>query len=636
MAGDSNARTTSRAATDWRDRCRDKIVAAGRAIAHIRRGDRILISGGSTVPLGLLPHLVDEKAPTGDNEILHLLTLGAAPYVDPQCESRFRHNALFIGSNVRQAVTEGRADYTPVFLSEIPQMIRQRHIAIDVALISVTPPDRNGYCSLGPEVDITPAAIDAAKLVIAEVNPQLPCTYGDSLVHLDRINYLVEVNHAIPEMILPPPDEEVAAIAENVAHLIMDGATIQVGIGNLPDAVLRCLSDHNDLGIHSEMFSDGVADLADRGIITGMKKTLHRGKIVASIVMGTQRVYDFVHDNPSVEIYPVDYTNSLSIIAQHDYMIAINTALEVDLTGQVCSDSIGDRFYSGIGGQVDFIRGAAKAKGGKPIIALPSTAADGNISRIKPRLTDGAGVVTTRGDVHFVVTEYGIAYLHGKTVRERAMALIQIAHPKFRSWLLAEAKNRRYVYRDQAEPIVKTAEYPKQYEFSAATKDGLNYRIRPIKPTDEAMLHEMFYKFTQERIYRRFFDVKEPFHSRGLQAFCTIDYDQEMTLVASFREDVITRVIGLGLYVIDAQTGYGKAGFVVADGFQNMGVGSELIRRLSEVARERGVPGFTVDVPTENKHAIHLFEKCGTISEPTLTDDEISLKVTFPPPPAQP
>jgi GNAT superfamily N-acetyltransferase len=411
----------------------------------------------------------------------------------------------------------------------------------------------------------------------------------------------------------------------------MDGSTIQVGIGNLPDAVLRCLGDHNDLGVHSEMFSDGVADLALRGNITGMKKTLHRGKIVASIVMGSQKVYDFIHDNPTVEIYPVDYTNGISVIAQHDYMVAINTALEVDLTGQVCSDSIGDRFYSGIGGQVDFIRGAAKAKNGKPIIALPSTAADGNISRIKPRLTDGAGVVTTRGDVHFVVTEYGIAYLHGKTIRERAMALIQIAHPKFRSWLLAEAKNRRYVYRDQAEPAVKTSVYPKQYEFAATAKNGTEYRIRPIKPTDEAMLYEMFYKFTQERIYRRFLDDREPLPGHGLQRFCTIDYEQEMTLVASIREDVITRVIGLAVYVIEPDSGFGKAAFVVADGFQNIGVGNELIQRLADIARQRGLPGFIVDVPTENKHAVHLFEKCGTISEPTLSQDTISLKVIFTP-----
>jgi GNAT superfamily N-acetyltransferase len=383
------------------------------------------------------------------------------------------------------------------------------------------------------------------------------------------------------------------------------------------------------------MFSDWIIDLVECGAITCARKTINRGRVVASFCMGSQRLYDYIDDNSFFEFRPTEYVNDPFVIAQHDKMVGINVGLEVDLTGQVCSDSLGYRFYSGIGGQVDFIRGAAKAKGGKPIIALPSTAADGNISRIKPRLTDGAGVVTTRGDVHFVVTEYGIAYLHGKTVRERAMALIQIAHPKFRSWLLAEAKNRRYVYRDQAEPIVKTVEYPKQYEFSAATKEGMSYRIRPIKPTDEAMLHEMFYKFTQERIYRRFFDVKEPFHSRGLQGFSTIDYDQEMTLVASFREDVITRVIGLSLYVIDPETRYGKAGFVVADGFQNHGVGSELIRRLSEVARQRGLQGFTVDVPTENKHAIHLFERVGTISEPTLAGDTISLKVTFAAPPGE-
>jgi len=615
---------------DWRERWQHKLVSPGEAISRIRRGDRILLSGGSTVPLGLLPYLVDESAGTVDSQILHLLTLGEAPYVRPELEGRFRHNALFIGGNVRDAVIDGRADYTPVFLSEIPQMIRQRQIPVDTAMISVTPPDRNGYCSLGPEVDITPAAIDASRLVIAQVNPCLPRTFGDSLIPAERIDCMVEIAQPIPEMILPPGTEETDAIAENVARLVMDGSTIQVGIGTIPDAVLRRLVHHNELGIHSEMFSDAVAELVQRGVITGMKKTLHRGKVVASIVMGTQRVYDFVHDNPMVEIYPVDYTNDLSVIARHDYMVAINTALEVDLTGQVCSDSIGDRFYSGIGGQVDFIRGAARAKGGKPIIALPSTARDGNVSRIKPNLTDGAGVVTTRGDVHYVVTEYGIAYLHGKTVRERAMALIEIAHPKFRSWLLAEAKCRRFVYRDQAEPVIRAAEYPKRFEFAAQAKNGMEYRVRPIKPTDEGMLHEMFYKFTQERIYRRFFDVKDPRVSLGLHPFCTIDYDKEMTLVASTREGVVTRVIGLGLYVIEPETGYGRAGFVVSDAYQGCGVGNELIRRLTEIAKQRGLPGLTVDIPAENKHAIHLFERHGTISEPRLEGDTISIRVDFP------
>lgn len=630
MANRMDPKDIGHESAEWQVRWRKRFVSDKEAISHVRRGDRILIAGGSTVPLGLMDALVASDAPTLDVQILHLLTLGEAPYVRPQFEARFRHNALFIGGNVRQAVGEGRADYTPVFLSEIPPMIRDRQIPIDVAMISVTPPDRNGYCSLGPEVDITPAAIDAARLVIAEVNPQLPRTFGESLIHVDRIHYAVKVDHAIPEMRLPPATEETNAIAGNVARLIMDGSTIQVGIGSLPDAVLRQLIHHNDLGVHSEMFSDGVVDLAKRGVITGMKKTMHRGKIVASIVMGTQKVYDFVNDNPVVEIYPVDYTNDLTIIAKHDYMIAINTALEVDLTGQVCSDSIGDRFYSGIGGQVDFIRGAARARGGKPIIALPSTAKDGNVSRIKPHLTDGAGVVTTRGDVHYVVTEYGIAYLHGKTVRERAMALIEIAHPKFRSWLLAEAKCRRFVYRDQAEPAIKATSYPKQYEYTAQMKDGTPYRIRPIKATDEAMLHEMFYKFTQERIYRRFFDVKDPRVRLGLQPFCTIDYDKEMTLVASLREDVFTKVIGLGLYVVDPKTGFGKAAFVVADDHQNCGVGRDLINRLTEIAKQRGLPGFTVAIPTENKHAIHLFERIGTISDPALQGDTISLRVEFP------
>ena len=615
--------------SDWRDRCRGKLVTAKEAIGRIRRGDRILLSSGSAAPTGLLPYLVAPDAPTGDSEILHLLTLGEAPYCDPKFEGRFRHNALFIGPNVRRAVVEGRADYTPVFLSEIPRLIRERHIPIDVMIVSVAPPDEHGYCNLGPHVDIAPAGIEAARLVIAEINPRLPRTFGDTLVNIDDLDAMVECEHPVPDWILPPPHEETEAIAENVAKLVMDGATIQVGIGSLPDAVLRRLVDHSDLGVHTEMYSDSIVELAERGVITGAKKSLHRGKIVGSIVMGTRRVYDFINENPRVEMYPVDYTNDPFIIAKHDYMVAINTALEVDLTGQVCSDSIGDRFYSGIGGQVDFIRGAARAKGGKPIIALPSTALDGNMSRIKPHLTDGAGVVTTRGDVHYVVTEYGIAYLHGKTVRERTMALIEIAHPKFRSWLMAEAKLRKFVYRDQAEPVLTAAAYPKEYEFAAKMKDGREYRIRPIKPTDESMLHEMFHKFTQERIYQRFFEVKKPLVAQSLHRFCTIDYDREMTLVASVREEVFTRVIGLALYAVDSTTGYGKAAFVVSDAFKNSGVGRELIQRLVEVARQRGVPGLIVDVPTENSHAVHLFDDCGRVESAEADSDTIRLKIAF-------
>ncbi len=616
---------------NWKIRCGRRIVTGAEAISHIRPGDRIFVSSGSAVPLGLLPFLVAENAPLGDNPILHLMTLGDAPYVEPRFEGVFRHNALFIGANVRTAVSQARADYTPVFLSEIPNLVKRRLIPIDVALISVTPPDDAGACSLGTHVDMAPAAIAAARLVIAQVNPSLPRTFGRSGIHVDQIDLLVEIDHPIPELPAPKPRAETKAIADNVARLIMDGSTLQMGIGAVPDAVLRALSNHNDLGIHTEMFSDGVIELAERGVINGAKKSLHPHKIISSFLMGTRRLYDFVDENPNVELYPCDYTNDPFIIAKNDFMVAINTCLEIDLTGQVCSDSIGDRFYSGIGGQVDYIRGAARSKGGKPILALPSTACNGDVSRIVPQLSDGAGVVTTRGDVHFVVTEYGIAYLHGKNIRERAMALIQIAHPKFRSWLLAEAKRRRFVYRDQIEPEVKTSIYPKALEANVRTKDGTPYRIRPIKPTDEPMLHEMFYQFTQETIYQRFFTVKKYFEHKNLQSFCTIDYDRDMTLVATIRDDVITRVIGMGLYVRDPETNCGDAAFVVADACQNRGIGSELIRRLTDIARSQGLAGYTANVLDTNTRMLHVFEKLGLDMETKTEGDTLTVQIRFAP-----
>ncbi|HPF40431.1 MAG TPA: GNAT family N-acetyltransferase [Phycisphaerae bacterium] len=616
----STLETGERLLAAARDRWNEKFVSPQEAIARIRRGDRILLGSGSVAPTGLLPYLVSEDAEAGACEILHLLTLGPAPYTAPEFEHRFRHNALFIGPNVRRAVVEGRADYTPVFLSEIPPMIRNRQIPIDVFIVSVAPPDENGYCNLGPHVDIALAGIDAASVVIGEVNPRLPRTYGDTRIHVDRFDCMVPLTHDVPELLTPPLRDESIAIARNVARLVMDGATIQVGIGALPDAILRELKNHRDLGVHTEMFSDGVVDLALAGVINGSKKSQHHGKIVGSIVMGTKKVYDFINENPNVELYPVDYVNDPFVIAKNDYMTAINTAIEVDLTGQVCADSIGDQFYSGIGGQVDFIRGSARAHYGRPIICLPSTARNGNVSRIKPVLTDGAGVVTTRGDVHFVVTEYGIAYLHGKSVRERAMALIQIAHPKYRSWLLAEAKNRRYVYQDQPEPVVVKALYPARYEWNHTTKQGLRYRIRPIKPTDEAMLAPMFYKFSRDELYRRFFENEGVLPDCSIQDFCTIDYRETMILIGANREDVVTRVIGLAIFTKTPAPGEAKAGVLVAPEHQGHGVAAALAERLCEVARDVGIQTIRLDIHEADEPKVRrLFaphaRECALVSE---------------------
>lgn len=418
--------------------------SAEEAIAAIGDGMRVLVGSGAAAPATLINALCAYAPRLRAVEICQLLTLGEAPYVDPAFEGHIRHNAFFIGANTRAAVQEGRADFTPVFLSEIPFLFK-RALPIDVALVQVTPPDRHGFCSFGVSVDIVKPALEAARLVIAELNPRMPRTHGDSFVHVSQLARVVEVDHPIPELHPETLSDEERAIGRNVASIVRDGDTIQTGIGGIPNAVVSALGQHRDLGVHTEMFSDGVVDLVQKGVITNARKTLHPGKIVASFVMGTRRLYDFMHDNPSIEMHPSHYINDPFIIAKNRGMVSINSAISVDLTGQVCADSIGSKFFSGVGGQVDFVRGAARAPEGRPIIALASTAKGGTISRIVPELLPGSGVTTSRNDVHFVVTEHGVASLRGKTIRERVKALINVAHPKFREELFAAAKERKWI-----------------------------------------------------------------------------------------------------------------------------------------------------------------------------------------------
>jgi acyl-CoA hydrolase len=431
---------------DWQVRYAAKITTAEQAVRLIPPRKRILIGSGAAEPCSLVEAMVSHGTHLEANEVVHLMTLGSAPYVQPGLEQRFRHTAFFIGANVRPAVQEGRADFMPVFLSEIPQLITSGRVHIGAALIQVSPPDRLGFVSLGVAVDIVRAAVDTADLVLAEVNPNMPRTLGDSFLHVDRIAQLVPVEAPLPELTPQPIDDVCREIGRNVASLVPNGATLQLGIGKIPDATLAALTDRSDLGIHTEMLSDGVMQLAEAGVITGRKKTLLPGKIVTSFVMGTRRLYEWVHDNPQVEMRQSGFTNDPFQIARNDQMMAINSALAVDLTGQVAADTVRGRFFSGIGGQVDFIRGAARSRGGRPVIALPATAKGGTVSRIQATFEEGTGVVTSRGDIHYVVTEYGVADLWGRNIRQRTEALVGIAHQDFRAELLAAARKRCYVF----------------------------------------------------------------------------------------------------------------------------------------------------------------------------------------------
>jgi 4-hydroxybutyrate CoA-transferase len=433
----------------WEIEYKKKLRTPEEALRCVQSGMRVYIQPGCAEPETLVEALMQRGPFVHDVEIVHMMTMGTAPYVAPEMEGHFRHNAVFIGSNVREAVNDGRADYTPVYLGEIEELFESGAMPLDVALIEVSPPDSHGFCSFGVGVDTTLTAARLARYVVAQVNDRMPRTYGDSFIHVTDIDAVVESSRPLCAMRKPEPTDLHIAIARNVAGLIDDGCVLQTGIGGIPDAVLPFLMDRRDLGVHTELVSDGVIPLIEAGVINGARKNFKPRKVILGFVLGTEKLFDFVDNNPIFEFHPTSYTNDPGLIARNDNMVAINSALQVDLTGQVCSDSIGTYFYSGIGGQVDFLRGSSRAKGGKPIIALPSTAKNGTVSRITTMLAPGAGVVTSRGLIRYVVTEFGVAYLHGKSIRERAKALIEIAHPKFRDELYEYCERTRWLRRPQ-------------------------------------------------------------------------------------------------------------------------------------------------------------------------------------------
>ena len=434
----------------WQEEYRRKVLAPREAMECIQSGMRVYIHPGCAEPEALVEALMARGPFVKNVEIVHILTLGRADYIAPQMEGHFRHNAMFIGGNVREAINDGRADYTPIYLSEIDGLFESGAMPIDVALIEVSPPDSHGFCSFGVGVDTTLTAARCARHVVAQINDNMPRTYGDSFIHVSDIDALVESSRPLCALKKPEVSDLQIKIAHHVAGLIEDGAVVQTGIGGIPDAILPLLMDRKDLGVHSEMVSDGVIPLIEAGVLTGARKNFKPRKIILGFALGTKRLFEFVDNNPIFEFHPTAYTNDPGFIGRNDKMVAINSALQIDLTGQVCSDSIGNQFYSGIGGQVDFLRGASRSKGGKPIIAISSTAKQGTVSRIVPMLDPGAGVVTSRGLVRYVVTEYGVAYLHGKSIRERAKALIEIAHPTYREKLYEYCEKTKWLQHPQA------------------------------------------------------------------------------------------------------------------------------------------------------------------------------------------
>jgi len=587
----------------------EKNVSLEKALGLIKTGDHIFVGSACGEPQYLVKGLVEKASHLTDNEILHVHTLGVAPYTKPIYSDRFRLNAFFVGTNTRQAVAKGRADYTPTFLSDLPHLIRMQMVRIDIALIQVSPPDEHGFCSFGVSVDVTKPAAEKARLVIAQVNRYMPRVLGDSFIHVRDID--ATVKHEEPILEAPRSEREIVSerIASYVSELIEDGSTLQLGIGRVPDAVLDALTDKRDLGIHTELLTEGVVSLVEKGVITGAKKTINRGKIVASFAMGTRRLYDFLDNNPMVEFYPSDYVNDPSIIGQHENMVAINQALEVDLTGQVCSDSIGYYFYSGLGGQADFMRGARFYKGSKAITVLPSTAKEGEISRIKSYLSRGAGVALTRGDVDYIVTEHGIAAMRGRTISERALGLISVAHPRFRNELLEWAKKHYYVP-SEVLPFPEI-EYPQELRKYISLKDGMKVLLRPIKPSDATMKQDLFYSLSKESVAKRYLGSLRAMPLRRVWPYVIVDYKDEMVLVGTVAENERESIIALGSYSRIPRTNLAEVALAVRDDWQNRGLGTKLFDYLVEIARERGITGFTAWVLTSNARMMHIFKKQG-------------------------
>jgi acyl-CoA hydrolase/GNAT superfamily N-acetyltransferase len=618
-----------RGVKDWKTRYDRIKTTAHEAIRQIKRGDRIFIGTACGEPQALVKALIDSQSGIEDAEIYHLLTLGVAAYTEPKFSTQFRHNSFFIGPSTRDAVWEGRADYIPIMLSDIPRLIREKRHPIDTALIQVSPPDEHGFCTFGVSVDITKAAAETARLVIGQVNRMMPRTLGDSFIHVTDIDVIVEHDEPILEWTYPPPQEVHFQVAHNVAKLIQNGDTLQMGVGSIPNVALAELQDRLDLGIHTEVFSDGVMDLIEAGAVTCTKKTIHPGKIITSFAMGTRKLYDYIDNNPFFEFHPTEYCNHPSVISRNDRLAAINVALEVDLTGQVNADSIGYRFYSGIGGQSDFIRGAALSHRGKPIIALPSTTSDGKISRIVAKLSDGAGVVTTRGDVHYVVTEYGIAFLHGKNIRERAMTLISVAHPDVRGELLDFAKDKKYIYADQILPPASGVVYPEEIETTYVSPGQGNLFVRPLRPTDEGLLREMFYDLSERSVYLRFFSPLKSMPHEKAQLLVNLDYREQMAIGAFTGEEPDWRMVGLGQYMLDRKTNMAEAAVVVLDSWHGQGLGTYLFNYLVRIARQRGVEGFTAEVLSENRAMLHIVQKSGYVMATRFEDGVYLLDIRF-------
>ena len=610
----------------WRDVYERKVTTARRAISQVKRGRTIFIGTGCGHPQELTDELIENSESLADNSIINPFSFSAGPFSEKRLEDSFRLNSFHLGTEIEEAMRLGRADYTPLHMSEIPRLIEDDRIPIDVALIMVSPPDMHGYCSFGVSVDITKTATESAELVIAEVNRQMPRTLGDCFIHISEIDHIIEVDYPIAHDLFleNARDEVINTIAEQVASLVDDGATLQIGMGMIPNAVPRFLMDRKDLGVHTEMFSDGIIELVEKGIINGKRKTLNPEKVVASFCIGTERLMEFVDNNPMLEFHPSSYTNDPRVIGNQYKMVAINSAPAVDLTGQVTADRMSVPYASSPGGQEDFIRGASYSKKGRSILALPSTTIDGNHSRILPSLPAGAGVSSTREDVHYVVTEYGIAQLRGKTIVQRALELINIAHPSFRNELLDAAKELNFLPEYQSSLPYRGKVYPREFEYWE-TFDGREALVRPIRPSDERLLRELFYSFSDKTTYQRFMSLNPRVTRTERLKLINLDYDEQMAFGVFILDGEREELVAISHWHKDVKTNTAEVSFIVNDDWQGKGLGRYLLNVMILAGRKNRIKAFTAETLVNNTGMLKLFYSTGLNVKAELRDDIYSI-----------